>query len=511
MSNSLAGDKPQFGKLRSALWPIHASELKKFIPLALMMLLILFIYATLRSLKDSLVVPTLGAEAIPFLKFFVVLPSAILFFFIYTKLVNIMKREHIFYLIVGFFITFFVLFGFVFYPLKDVVHPDASTIARWMEILPANFHGFLLLVKAWSFSVFYVLAEMWGVLMISLMFWQFANQITRTKEAKRFYAFFGIIAQLSLIMSGSMTKIVVNSEYLRNLNVDPYLYPLYATIIGITIAGGLIGFTYFWMNRYVLTDPKYYDEAEQSNKPKKKKAKLSIADSMKYLFSSKYLGYIAILVVAYGLTMGLIEIVWKNMLRIEYPSREAYLGFMSDFQIWFGVFSLICAFSFKGIVRRFGWFTGAMVTPIMMLVTFIIFFVFVFFKDSSALTSTLAYVGATPIFAAVIIGAVQNILSKGTKYSLFDPTKEMAYIPLDEELKVKGKAAVDVVGNRFGKGSSGLIGSGLMIILAGNIAMITPYVAAIVGVFIIAWLFAVKGLNKLYHNLVHEEADAEPV
>jgi AAA family ATP:ADP antiporter len=48
--------------------------------------------------------------------------------------------------------------------------------------------------------------------------------------------------------------------------------------------------------------------------------------------------------------------------------------------------------------------------------------------------------GLTPLYAAVLVGAAQNVFSKSAKYSLFDPCKEMAYIPLDQETQLKARA-----------------------------------------------------------------------
>jgi AAA family ATP:ADP antiporter len=92
-----------------SLFPIKKEEFKQFMPMALMMLFILFNYNVLRSMKDSLVVPGIGAEAISFIKLYCVVPIAIIVMVVYAKLTSIMDQKRIFYTACTFFLSFFLL------------------------------------------------------------------------------------------------------------------------------------------------------------------------------------------------------------------------------------------------------------------------------------------------------------------------------------------------------------------------------------------------------------------
>lgn len=498
-------DAPAFGRIRAFFWPIYGAELKKFIPMGLLMFFILFNYTALRSIKDTLVITSGGTGVIPFLKGYVVLPSAILFMILYAKMANVFSREKLFYVTVLPFLAYFAAFAFIIYPNHEALHMSTE----WTQSLQAAYPSFQYafpVISDWSFSLVYVFAELWGSVMLSLMFWQFANEITRTQEAKRFYGMFGLIANFSMIAVGMFPVVQSFFDHFFLTEAAKFDFQITFTFSAVIVSCFAIMGIYRWMNKNVLTDKRFYDPQDVPAKSGKKKAKLSVKESLKYIFSSKYLGMIALLVICYGVVIGCVELAWKEQAKAFFTAKADYKAFMDKYLAITGIVTIICMLSFKGIVGKYGWLRGAIMTPIMMLVTSVLFFAFIFMKD--AFDPYFVALGTSSLFMAILVGGAQNVLSKGTKYSLFDPTKEMAYIPLDQELKVKGKAAVEVVGGRLGKGASGYINSTLLMITAGSVTGIISYITAIVVALLVIWLYAVGHLNKLYQKALKDSEKA---
>ncbi len=489
-----------FSKWRSFFWPVHRFELKKVLPMLGIVFLVLFNYTLLRDGKDSLIVPNCGAETIPFLKVYGTVPIAILFMVIYSRLSNTLSKEKLFYTCLMPFLIFFGLFALVIYPCRDLLHPTTS--AEWLRsVLPKNLGGLAGMYEHWTFSLFYVFSELWGSVALSLLFWGFANDITRVSEAKRYYPLFNLGGNLALMLSGP--TIILSTMLMRSLPKDlGWQYALNIQMSIVVVNTILIMVLYRWMTKNVLTDPRFFNPDEVRGK--KSKPKMGIMESFAYLAKSRYILCLALIVLSYGVAINLIEVTWKGQLKEYFPDPLDYNQFMGYFSFFTGFVTLLLVLVGSNFLRRFGWSAAAAWTPLVLAVTGGCFFAFTLMKQGMAPGTTV--LGLSPLLFAVLFGATQNILTKASKYALFDPTKEMAYIPLDQEQKVKGKAAIDVVGARLGKSGGSFVQQ--LLIAAVGFGAIVPYVAIICGGMVVMWLFSVRSLGKQFNELTAEEPAA---
>lgn len=488
-------------RIKIILWPIEKGEVKLFLPLALMMLCILFNFGALRSVKDGLVVPTIGAEVISFLKLWLVLPSSVLFTLAYVKLSNKYDFERLFYIIIAIFLSFFAFFAFVIFPNQDFYHPNADLTQCWCDAYP-NFQWFIKIMGKWSYAVMYIFSELWSVVVINLMFWQFANHIFDTEKAKRFYPILGMIGNIGLILAGNiLVKFSDMASLGENLLIDASLKDsqdqigkmLQPIMTAIIIAGFIAIGLFRLINKIILKDLTLQHGFHKVSDDTV--TKLSVKDSFRLIIQSKYIGHVVLLILCYGLLINILEGPWKAKVKELYPNTIDYVNFMGHFNIWMGVTCVTFMIIGSNILRNFSWLLSALVTPIMIAITGVIFFIFVIFGHDLDFFKG----NFNPIYGAVLIGALQNILSKATKYSLFDSTKEMAYIPLSLELRTKGKAAVEVIGIKFGKSLGAFIQSTIFIFLPqATFDSITIYLLGIFMVIIILWLWNVIKLNKEY-------------
>ena len=419
-----------------------------------------------------------------------------------------MGKKTLFYSTCIPFFTFFGLYDLFLYPNAATLHPSLAAVQAF---LPGNAVTGGMAVMAnimthWTSALFYVMAEIYSSVSVGLLFWQFANDVVSVDQAKRFYPLFAQMSGLAPVLAGQFVVRYAS----KATNFGSSMHRLTAAT---TFAGVMICYFYHAATKYVERTERVVVVAEptpqapassgtaaagegvaattaivEEPKPqKKKKPSMSMKDSAKFLASSQYLRLIATLVLGYGLSINFTEIMWKSLVKKQYPNPLDYQRFMGNFSSAVGLSTCIVIFFGVHVIRLLGWRVGAMATPVTMAALSLPFFGCILMGlDSPARLSM-----------AVLFGTIQSLLSKTAKYALFDPTTQMAYIPLDQESKVKGKAAIDVLGSRIGKSGGSLIQQGL-VFLFGNIINAAPVVGVIFYSVLFGWIGAASKLSKLF-------------
>ena len=112
---------------------------------------------------------------------------------------NTLSRRSLFYATCTPFFIFYALFCTVLYPYRDLIQPSAGLINK----VPDIFKNHEIVVKVldvlkqakglkyltsilqnWTFSLFYIVSELFGSVGVSVLFWQLANEIITIDQAK---------------------------------------------------------------------------------------------------------------------------------------------------------------------------------------------------------------------------------------------------------------------------------------------------------------------------------------
>jgi AAA family ATP:ADP antiporter len=278
-----------------------------------------------------------------------VLPASIGFFVLYGKLVSALPERAVFYAAVAPLLAAYALFAAVVYPAAPALHFDLSAVAA---ALPAGLHGLVKVFANWTYSAFFCAAELWGSVVISVLFWSLANDTVTVDEAKVVYPFMAIGANVALVAGGVFVR-AVNAAL-----------PAGAPLLGMRVlVGAVVAMSAVMFAAKAFIDARILAPMEAAaaaaaakegsgadgaatGKPdkkekKEKKKEGSFAESIAVLRSSPKIGNLALLVMGYGVAHRLFEFAWKGQLRVLHPTVQGYQSVLADVSTYTGAFFVL--------------------------------------------------------------------------------------------------------------------------------------------------------------------------
>ena len=115
------------------------------------------------------------------------MPCATAFIVIYSKLSNVLDKRSLFYVTLIPFFIFYGVFAFVLFPNRDNIH--FPTLAEGLMGGDGGNVGGVTgaavnLIRYWSFSLYFIVSELWASAGVPLLFWQVSEGNTQSNSTK---------------------------------------------------------------------------------------------------------------------------------------------------------------------------------------------------------------------------------------------------------------------------------------------------------------------------------------
>ncbi|MBM3894234.1 hypothetical protein FJ366_01400 [Candidatus Dependentiae bacterium] len=497
-------------------------ELVKFGLLSVASFSIIGSYWTLRSIKDAFFDTLIGYCCVPYAKLITVL-AMIPLIWGYTKLVDCMTREKLFWIVCGFYASLFVIFGFGYtnlaspffalghgyigkvitviactllaLALKKIVEIILSIETTWIQVVSVavtlgaawfaySKYGFAQLlssgdsflamgrsvtvdgVQLYDLSkllgwLAFVMVETMGGVIVPL-FWSYAHSTTTTEMGKRGYPLIGIAMQSGNLAGPTMARYAEYFGFFGLLSIS-------ATILMIVPIAIYI---------YKSVVPHDLRQTDGDGSVAKKKT-TGAGEGLRLMAKHKYLMGLAFVATVYEVVGTLIDFQFK-MAASSVFAKEALASYLAMAAQWTAIVGLV--FSILGtsiVIRKLGVRFSLLLYP-------------------TLLGLVVLMVRFSPVLGILFWAMV---FVKMLSYALNNPVKEFMYIPTSKDVKFKVKAVIDGFGGKAAKG----IGSVINAACSANPAMLVAYGSiaslGIIGVWIIIAMF----VGQSYDQLIEEK------
>ncbi len=469
--------------------PIKKEELSTFIPLFIVMSCIVFNTKILKILKDTIVVttPEMGAELIPFLKTWLLIPISLALICIVVRLMRMMSFINVYLIATAFFLLFYLVYVFLVRPIQSDLTPHL--LINYLDaILPYYLQKAVRIIEFWPTCLFYVICDIWPIILLSMLFWKFTSEVISHEQGKRFFPIFSIdlggilMSPLLALISMIAANYEIYGENLWELQLE--------TLTLVIVFIGIIQSIVFYRLQKNIGSTDVVSE-----KPKKKK--VPIKEVLGYA-RSPFFGSLAIMIFMFEFSDNLFDVLWKDTLGNYHPEPENFSRYLGVVTTITGIFtSIVPLILTRFLLEKLSWSAVATITPVLRIVLCVAFFGCFFFPNTALMMG--APFGLDALGFTVFVGGIQSCLMQMAKCTVFDNTKDLALMLAPKEEQGAARAFSDALSTKFGKSSSCLAQQGLLMSHM-SLQAASPFIACLIGISIPIWVFGIGTASRYYRQ-----------
>ncbi|MBP7147100.1 MAG: HEAT repeat domain-containing protein [Acidobacteria bacterium] len=315
----------------------------------------------------------------------------------------------------------------------------------------------------WLYPVLYLWVGAFGV-MAPVQVWMLAQEVFSAREARRLFGPLGAGGVAGAIAGGAVTGVL--AQHLGTLSL------LLVSALAVTVCAGLIWLVARGAGAGWRPQP-------SSTRP------CSLTDSFRTISRSPHLKNLAALIYFSAIVTTIVDFQFKAIAGGAGLDRDQLASFFGVAYSAMAFASLaVQLFVVRAVLRRFGIGAAVLALPL------------------ALAGGTVLLIGSAALWAAVALKSGDGAL----KHSLDRSAKELAYLPVPQAIKAPVKSAIDMVADRAGDGSGGLV----LLVLATGLGL-TPSTLAWLNLALIAgWVvLAIRVRRSYVDELASSRVDAE--